>query len=893
MRCAACGALGGEGARFCAECGAALGRQIDGQPHGQPHTQTHPDLPPLTPLVNRERDLSPLLDRWAAAKSGAGQTVLISGEPGIGKTRLVRELGAAAAAEPHTWLECASSAYTQDSAFRPVIHIAEQALGFREDDDPEARLQRIHTGVAALQLEGDDAAPLLAALLNVPTTPEPAPTSPAQQRRRTLDLFVELTLALAARKPLIVLAEDLQWTDPSSLELFERLIERGVRSPMLLVGTARPEFDPGWRDSPTLTRIQLGPLAADEVATLVRQLSASARLPEAVVDHVAGATDGIPLFAEEMTKTLLRSDWLRDRDRDIDLESALDPLAIPATLYDSLMARLDRISRRRPAAKRVAQRAAVIGPEFDEALAAQVVGLDADVVRHGLARLVEDDLLVRRGDPSRAVYAFRHALIHDAAYRSLLKLQRRELHARTAEALAQRRADDETAAAPEVIARHYEAAGRNAEAVPLYHEAADEAARQSAHHEAIAHLERAIGLIAELPDNRSWQAAEAELQTALGSSLIAIRGYGDPGIEHAYKRANSLYDQLGDKRQVGYALAGLSLFYFNHGEVDRGARLARDSLQIARRINDEALRVLASVQVAVPTFYQANFASALEHLDAVTAIYDAERHRWLGYRYGADQGVAAHCFAALSLMRLGRPDTALERARAAVELAHLLSDPYDIAYALFFETAVHWNRGDVAAQEATATRVLGVAEEHQFELFVGLARMFRAAARVFATGDAGALTDLYEGSGIAAGTGFRGGLPAFVCLVAEAQQHAGLPDQAVGTVEAALSAAAETGQPYWDAELHRLKGELQLALGDAEEGEQQLKRAIDIARSQHAAWPELRGALALARLLADRGQQTDARDLLAPVYERFEEGASTRELREAAEFLERDPAPQP
>jgi class 3 adenylate cyclase/predicted ATPase len=836
----------------------------------------------LSPLVNRDPELGILSELWEHVRARRGQAVLVVGEPGVGKSRVVLEFRERVRQSPHTWLECGCSSYTRHTAFHPVLELAEQGLRLQADDGPEERLAKLRKGLGQLGMDLEEGIKSLAPALSIP--PEagysPPDASPAQQRRRTLELFAEWALRLAELQPTIILVEDLHFADPSSLELFERLIGDGARSALMLIGTARPEFDPGWPSRPNLSRLDLKPLPEGDVRSLVRGLSGADELPPALIEHVVSQTEGIPLFAEEMSKTLLESRLFGEQQAFLGSDQ-LGALDIPATLYDSLMARLDRLS----AAKRVAQHVAVIGREFDHVLAEQVLGLDVDVVRHGLARLVQDDLLVRRGEPPNASYAFRHALIQDAAYRSLLKRRRRELHGRVGEALARRREGDGPLTSAEVIAHHYDNAAQPEQAVRFYREAAEHAVRQSAHREAMAHLKRAIELIDELPEEGRWREFEGDLQTALASSIIATRGYGDAAIERAYERARTLYELLGDQRQVGYTLAGLSLFYFNYGEVQRGAELAGQALALGERTGDQTLGVLARVQAAVPIFYQGEFAAALEHAEHASQSYELDRDRWLGYRFGADQGVAAHCFAALALVQLGRPDTALARTRAATELAELLADPYNLAYALFFETAVHWNRGDESAQESTAARVVAIAEEHEFELFVGLGRMFRAAARAFRSQDQPELQDLYEGSAIAAATGFRGGMPAFICLVAEAQRAAALTSEALATIATALDVSMQTGQRYWDAELYRIRGELQIELGDEREGAAQLERAADFARERGARWQELRATLALARFLHDHAASGRGQALLSPIYEHFEEGFATRELLAAAELL--------
>ena len=426
----------------------------------------------LTPFVGREAELGVLLDRWSRTRERAGQTVLVSGHAGVGKSRLVYELRERLADEPHSWLECRCSSYTQHSAFRPAIELVEQGLAFHPDEGPAERIAKIESGLALIGLGEPEDAPLVAQLLGIEGAPELA-MGPDLQRRRTIELLTRWVLALADLQPVLLFVEDLHWCDHSSLELFSQLMTRGAQSRLMLVATARPEFEASWLGRQNLSSLALNPLSGPETREMLTLLAEGRRLPEDVLERVLAETDGIPLYAEEMGRMVL----------EMELAAPLDELEIPATLQDSLMARLDRLS----AAKRVAQRAAVIGREFDFRLLEEVSGLEREILRHGLTRLVEDDLVFQRGEPPDAGYTFKHALIQDAAYRSLLKRTRRELHERVAPALA-RRAAEGRPDPPEVLARHYELAGRVEEAIAHYRRGAEDAARHSGHREAIEHL---------------------------------------------------------------------------------------------------------------------------------------------------------------------------------------------------------------------------------------------------------------------------------------------------------------------------------------------------------------------------------------------------------------------
>ena len=839
----------------------------------------------LTRLADRKAELGLLLDRWQRSRERIGQTVLIIGEPGVGKSRLVYELRERMSDAAHSWLECSCSSYTQHSAFRPAVEVIEQGLALRPDDDDEERLAKLERGLAGVGLTDPDVVPLLAGLLGIPGPPgsDLSTMSPDVRRRRTIELLAGWVLSLAALQPMVLLVEDLHWCDPSSLELFERLMTLGAQCSLLVVATARPEFEAAsWAGRSNVTTLALTPLSEVETRDVLDDLSGGLELPETVVERVVGGADGIPLFAEEMGRMVLDSGMLVERSGRLELVAPLDELDIPMTLQDSLMARLDRLS----AAKRVAQRAAVVGRAFDYALLEEVAELEPDILRHGLLRLVEDGLLFQQGEPPDATYTFRHALIRDAAYRSVLRRNRTALHARIAKALERREAVG-APASPEVAARHYEAAGLGEEAVAAYKRAAEYTARHSAHQESIEHLRRAIALLDSIPDEEKRQGLEVDLQMALGSSVMAARGYADAEVERAYARARALCDRGGDAKQAAYALIGLAIFHFNRGEAARGEELAAGALEIARREQDDTLRLLARVQLAVPTLYQGRFAESLDHADEAARVYRPQEHAWVAFRYGTDQGVAAHCLAALALAQLGHPERALARVEDASRLARELGHPFNVVYALFFESVIQWCRGDPAAQERAADELLAIAEEQGFSLFRGNGQMFRAAARATMTADDSAIADFMEGAARTASTGSMGGAPALVALLAEAQRAAGKPEDALVTVDGGLAVSAQTGQPYWDAELHRLRAELLLDLqrDDVAAVETELGSAIEIARGQGARWQELRAARSLARLMRERGDGAEVERLLRPVYESFTEGFETPDLAGAAELL--------
>ena len=868
----------------------------------------------LTPFVGREVELATLVDRWERAADGDGQNVLLVGEAGVGKSRLAYQLRSRLAAVPHTWLECGASPYTEGTPFHPVIALVAQGLAFTPTDTTAEKVEKIARGLR--ELAAGESVGLLADFLGLPP-PTPLALNPDVQRRKTMELLAQWNLALAAIQPLVLLVEDLHWCDASSLELLGRIIAQSATARVLFVATARPEFTAPWPARSNLTTLQLARLTKRQAREMVERLlsdfaahseahasrrpredaTSSARtdsssglngsltvrteeppsvgrrlegrLPDAVIDALVARADGVPLYVEELTKAVAAPGAARGAD------------AIPTTLAGSLMARLDRLST----AKEVAQRAALLGREFGYPLLAAVAGMEDAGLRQGLARLVDAEIVFQRGEPPEATYTFKHALVQEAAYESLLKRTRQQLHGRVVDVLVER-FPERVAAEPEVVARHAEAAGRSHDAIAYYTRAGEQAQARPAHEEAIGHFRKAIALVETQPSDAERDARELSLQLALGASLQATRGYSHQETEAAYERAAALADATGNAPRLGKARAALATVYYTRGEVERGRALAADVLAAAQARGDREQALLGRVDVGVPEHYQGKFASSLAHCERAIALYDPVQHHGLVRGIAGDQGVAALSHSACNLWYLGHPDAALARAREAAALARRLAHPFSVAAAVFWETALHWVRRDSAAQRERAAEVIALREAQGFPLWLGLGRAFHAGARV-TQGDPRALSEIMEGLALAAETGNQAGAPAIFAVLAEAQRAAGHLADAQGTVATALAVAAQTGQPFFDADLHRLDGDLLLATGGAaDEAAARYHRALAIAREQGARSFELRAATGLARLWRDQGKPAEALDLLAPIYGWFTEGFDTRDLQDAKALLE-------
>src|SRR5467141_28791 len=486
---------------------------------GESGAQSRRDVPSprgLTPLVGREAEATLLLDRWAQATDGLGQVVLLSGEAGIGKSRLVQVLKDHLAGEPHTRLECRCSSYHTNSALYPVIDLWQRMLRFETAEAPADKLGKLEQMLAQYRLPLAETVPLFAALLSLPNDRYPAlALTPQQQKQKTLEALLALLVARAAQEPLLLIVEDLHWVDPTTLEFLSLLVDQGPTARILALCTFRPDFSPPWTGRSHLTQVTLHRLPRQQATEMTDRVAHGKALPAEVVEQVVAKTDGVPLFVEELTKMVLESGLLQEREDRYVLTGPLPPLAIPTTLHDSLMARLDRLAT----VKSLAQLGATLGREFSYELLQVVSPWDEGTLQRGLHQLVEAEFLYQRGLPPQAMYRFKHALIQDAAYQSLLKSTRQQYHQHIAQVL-KRRFPDLCETQPELLAHHYTEAGLAEHAIPYWQQAGQRATQGSAYVEAISHLARGLALLQTLPDIPARAQHELSIQTTLGPALI-------------------------------------------------------------------------------------------------------------------------------------------------------------------------------------------------------------------------------------------------------------------------------------------------------------------------------------------------------------------------------------
>jgi class 3 adenylate cyclase/predicted ATPase len=835
----------------------------------------------LTPLVGRDEEIDLLLRRWARAKAGDGQVVLISGEPGIGKSRIAAALEERLTAEPHLRLRHFCSPHHQDSPLYPSIDQLRRAAGFEPDDPPAAKLRKLEALLGRGAPPEEDVA-LLADLLSLPVSERhPLPNlSPQRKKERTLDALIRQLDGLARQQPVLMVVEDAHWIDPTSRELLDLRVERVRSLPVLLIVTFRPEFQPPWTGQPQVSLLALNRLDRHDRALLVVQIAGGKTLPEGVVTEIVDRTDGVPLFVEELTKSVLESGLLReDRDRYV-LDRALPTFAIPTSLRDSLMARLDRLG----SVRLVAQIGAAIGREFSYMLLRAVSRLSEGELEAALVRLVASELVFQRGAPPDAVYSFKHALVQDVAHGSLLRSSRQQLHAQIADAL-ETHSPELMESQPELFAQHYAEAGLVEKSVAYWGQAGRRSAARSAMAEAVAQLQKGLDQLALLPDNRDRQQQELEFWSALGAALRFVKGQATPEMGHAFARARELWEQLGSPSQFLHIPYGQSFYHTYRGEFDVAQRLDEDLLRLSRQRNDAAGLVLGHASSGRTLMYAGRFASSRSHLKEVLALYDPISHGSLGQQTGSQPRVGARGQLGIALFCLGFPDQALAQSNSAIAEALTLAHPPSLAASLAMGARLLSLGGDNAALDERAGQLIAVATEQGFPFYRALGTIYRGWGKA-RTGDvAEGISLLRSGSSAYGATGAETRISYHIALLAMACEIARQVEEALSLLENALQIAEKLGERWFAAELYRHKGQLMLRQGDSKAADELYHQALTIAKEQEAKLWELRAAVSLAKLGRDQGRRSDAHDFLAPVYGWFTEGFDTQDLKGAKALL--------
>jgi class 3 adenylate cyclase/predicted ATPase len=844
----------------------------------------------VTELVGREEELELLLRRWSRAKAGEGQVVLISGEAGIGKSRLTAALLERLGAEPHTRLRYFCSPQHTDSAFFPIISQFERAARLARDDLQQLKLDKLDALLAQSSTSANDAA-LLAEMLSLPNDGRyPAlDMAPDQRRQKTLEALVSQTEALARQNPILMIFEDAHWSDPTSLEVFGRVVDRIPTLRMLLLVTFRPEFEAPWVGQPHVTALTINRLAQRDVVAMIERVIGNNVIPALLRQDIIERTDGIPLFVEEMTKAVLEAESEGEARRTAASVPA-PARTVPASLHGSLMTRLDRLG----AAKEVAQIGAAIGREFSHALLVGVAGKPEAELGSALDRLIVAGLLFRQGVAPHATYLFKHALVQDAAYGTLLREPRRTLHARIAEVL-ENQFTEIGENQPELLARHCTEAGLIERAAYLWGKAGQQSLTRSALVEAVAQFKRALAQIAELPVTAALRREEIKFQVGLGNALIDVKGHAAPETKSAFRRARDLMKQA---EELGESLDDPPLQFSVLRGLWRGAQtafegglmreLAAEFLTRAEKQKSTFPLATAHRIMGMTLAFTGEIAEGRVHFDRALALHDPAEHGPLVERSGLDARVVGLSYRALTLWLLGYPEAAQADVDEAVKEGREIGQASTLMLALAAPNYTNVLSGNYVAAKVLADELIALASEKGAVLRKAEAIIQQGYVLALSGRAADAIHKITSGVTAWRSTGATAYTPLHMLFLANAHTKLGQFSDAWRCIGEAMSASEASKECWCDADIHRLAGDIVLLSGepDKAKAEAYFERALAIARQQQAKSFELRAAMSMARLWCDQGKREEARCLLAPVYGWFTEGFDTPDLKEAKTLLD-------
>jgi class 3 adenylate cyclase/predicted ATPase len=836
-----------------------------------------------TPIVDREEELELLLRRWTQAKAGEGRVLFVSGEPGIGKSRLTVALRDLLGEEPYTDLHYFCSPHHQHSALFPIINLLERAAGFGREDSPGVKLDKLKALMAETSAATRDVA-LLAELLLLPAGGDAnVERNPRRWKEEVFEALQRQFVSLAQSKPVLMIFEDLHWIDPTTQELLDLFIRRIDRLPVLLVATFRPEFAVPWAGEPHITVLNLNRLSRADSETLVRQLAANtASLPSDLIGQIVERGDGVPLFLEEVTKTVVDAGPMQQSGS----TAPRPPLLVPPTLHASLIARLDRIG---PIAREIAQIGATIGREFSYELTAIVAERPEQVLHDTLHRLVEAGLVFQRGEAPRSNFLFKHGLLRDAAYSTLLRGPRRALHARIAQAIEEM-FPEIAESQPEVVARHRTEAGSRKQATIYWQRAGELALRRSAGSEALKHFSSALGLLEELPDATDRWQQELDIRLGLGTALITARGFRSLGPEIAkhYERAVALGRGLADDKKLFRAMWGSWYANLIIGQTEHALAIANELVDVARRLADPDLMLEAYHSRWANSHVMGLNPIVLADTQRGIALYDAERHHTHTYDYGGhDTGVCAYAHSAVTLWISGFPDQAAQMADAALELGHRLGHPPSLAHAAAWSATLQQLLRAPGPCRELSELTMRIGREQGSNMFFMCPLLL--GWTFFESGEAiKGLRRMGDAVAATRQSARRFYFEYELLVFAEALLKAGELDHAQQLLQENLDRITSSGNRLFEAEVHRLLG---MCLGKRgrdrfAEAEMRLLQAIETSEQQGALSFELRAATNLGRLWRDHNRYSEAHDLVSKVYNRFTEGFDTSDLKDARALLD-------
>ncbi|MFL5288036.1 MAG: AAA family ATPase [Rhodopila sp.] len=839
----------------------------------------------LTPLVGRDEEVDLLLRRWSQARDGEGQVVLLGGEPGIGKSRILSVLRARLEAQGVQALRFQCSPYHVNSALWPIIDNFERTLKFARDETAEAKLDKLEALIVTHYGRPPGDVRFVASILSIPCEGRYGTLAMTPQRHKdeTLRILADITEAAARRQPSVLLFEDAHWADPTTLEVLDLLIDRVKAMPLLVVLTHRPEFSSRWSGHGHIGALNLSKLTRTQSTVMISALTGSKALPGPLLEQILTRTDGVPLFVEELTKAVLESGELKQAGDHYEYAGSARSVTIPATLRDSLMARLDRFMPVRD----IAQIGAAIGREFSYEMIAGVAPVPQAQLDGALARLCESGLAFRRGTPPDAVYSFKHALVQDAAYDSLLKRRRQELHGKIARVIEQRFPSIK-ATEPEVLAQHLTAAGRAEAAIPLWQRAGELALQRMTLTEAISHLDRGLDLVVILPPSSERDASELGLRSLLGTAWMALKGWATPEVWTNLHPALALAKSLKRHDALTPILWGLCGYVLTQGRIAESLQWAQEMLDMAKVTGDAGLRISGHMAACACYMWLGEFTKAIEQANCVWDLYSDEKHRYLADVLNHDPKAIAYSCASVSTWVLGFPDQALRLENEATAHARRLGHPFNLGWVLTKGAHEFDHSYSYEDLHKRAEEVERLGRENSMSMLSAmLAPLLYGRACLRESKPAEAIAPLEMGIAAYEAIGGKTTGPTLKAFLAEAMALTGALDDAIRLLEDTIVQIErpEREERLNYAEILRLKGWVLSLRGDLEGAEQNFLASLDWARRQQAKSWELRTSTSLARLWQSQGRRQEAYELLAPVYDWFTEGFDTKDLQEAKVLL--------
>jgi predicted ATPase/class 3 adenylate cyclase len=860
--------------------------RVTGLGHARARFDESPKSGETSSLVGRKSELTLLLERWEQAREGEGHVVLLCGEPGLGKSRLTQAVREGISKEDYICMRYQCSAYHSSTALHPVVEHLEYAAGFAHGDTDQIRLTKLESLVAQATDNLEKVVPLLASLLSVDYTSkyDRLTVTPQMQKELTLRALVDQVTGLSASKPVLMIIEDTHWIDPTTQELFDMLMPAIVEQPVFLIVTFRPEYQPQWHGMGHVTPLTLNRLPRRQSAAMAEAVSGGTTLSKEVIDEIVAKTDGVPLFVEELTKSVVESCVRMLGEGGQSQAGTVSDLAIPSTLQDSLMARLDRLE----SAKDVAQVGACIGREFGADLLAAVSKMSADDLAAAARKLVDSELIYVKESLDGITYVFKHALVQETAYSSLLHSRREQVHADIADAL-ERLLPDLAKARPEMLAHHCWHAGRFDDAIEQWLIAGRKAVQQASNLEGITYLERALDGFNSLPSTDARKKQELAVRMVLGPALLAIKGWASREAYENYERARVLCDQFTDAPEMFATLWGIWVYRMTSSGSAMAMEVADELLRLSAREKDNELELQARHAAWSTMVWTGKLDAALEHVQAGLAIYDIDAHRTHALRFGGhDPGVCGYGQGALALWLRGYVDQAFASAQEGIALGRKLNHAPSLVHGQVFASFIYHPAGETQVVASLVDEIDRISSENGLSLYMTYGEILGGWVRSVMGETAAGLEQMQDGVKRYDELQMRTGAGYIHSILAETFARDGKIDEALNELDTAMGWSEKSGDRYWDAEILRLKGAvtLQTSSPDESASEQHFLKAMDVAHEMSARSLELRAAISLSALWQRQGKRNQAHDLLAPIYSLFTVGFDTSDLKEAKGLLE-------